>query len=166
MKVDSRLLFQKTGIFQNFKLGALSRVSIFCFGTLGIWHQSFVSFFVICYDSNAMPFSNYFSNVVTICVDFLCLDFDVQLLQKKPKIAFSAVVVNSINYSSFQRHLDVAAPLLPRDRSPTKIAMAHQRAAKARLYKLPLDAAVQSRRPDLIEFGGLPALALPRDKLP
>ncbi len=40
-----------------------------------------------------------------------------------------------------------------------------QRAAKARLYKLPLDAAVQSRRPDLIEFGGLPTLALPRDKL-
>ncbi len=96
-------------------------------------------------------------------VDFLCLDFDVQLLQEKPKIAFSAVVVNSINYSSFQRRLDVAAPLLPHDRSPTKIAMAHQRAAKARLYKLPLDAAVQSRRPDLIEFGGLPALALPRD---
>jgi len=111
MKVDSRLLFQKTGIFQSFKLGALSQVSIFCFGTLGIWHQSFVSFFVICYDSNAMPFSNYFSNVVTICVDFLCLDFDVQLLQKNPKIAFSAVVVNSINYSSFQRNLDVAAPL-------------------------------------------------------
>ncbi len=161
MKVDSRLLFQKTGIFQSFKLGALSRVSIFCFGTLGIWHQSFVSFFVICYDSNAMPFSNYFSNVVTICVDFLRLDFDVQLLQKNPKIDFSAVVVNSINYSSFQRHLDVAAPLLPRDRSPT-----NQRAAKARLYKLPLDAAVLSRRPDLIEFGGLPALALPRDKLP
>ena len=85
--------------------------------------------------------------------------------KENPKIAFSAVVVNSINYSSFQRHLDVAAPLLPRDRSPTKIAMAHQRAAKARLYKLPLDAAVQSRRPDLIEFGGLPVLALPRDKL-
>ncbi len=43
--------------------------------------------------------------------------------------------------------------------------MALQRAAKARLYTLPLDAAVQSRRPDLIEFGGLPVLALPREKL-
>jgi len=94
------------------------------------------------------------------------LGFRCAVASRNPKIAFSAVVVNSINYSSFQRHLDVAAPLLPRDRSPTKIAMAHQRAAKARLYKLPLDAAVQSRRPDLIEFGGLPALALARDKLP
>jgi hypothetical protein len=94
------------------------------------------------------------------------LGFRYAVASRNSKIAFSAVVVNSINYSSFQRHLDVAAPLLPRDRSPTKIAMAHQRAAKARLYKLPLDAAVQSRRPDLIEFGGLPALALPRDKLP
>ena len=110
-----------------------------------------------------MPFSNHFSNVVTICVDFLCLDFDVQLLQET--IAFSAVVVDSINCSTFQRRLDVAAPLLHRDRQPTKIAMALQRAAKARLYTLPLDAAVQSRRPDLIEFGGLPVLALPRDKL-
>ena len=43
--------------------------------------------------------------------------------------------------------------------------MALQRAARARLYKLPLAAAVQSRRPDLIECGDLPALALPRDKL-
>ncbi len=110
-----------------------------------------------------MPFSNHFSNVVTICVDFLCLDFDVQLLQET--IAFSAVVVDSINCSTFQRRLDVAAPLLHRDRQPTKIAMALQRAAKARLYTLPLDAAVQSRRPDLIEFGGMPVLALPRDKL-
>ena len=50
--------------------------------------------------------------------------------------------------------------LLHRDRQPTKIAMALQRAAKARLYKLPLDAAVQSRRPDLIEFGGLPEISL------
>ncbi len=80
-------------------------------------------------------------------------------------IAFLAVVVDSINCSSFQRHVDVAAPLLPRDRPPNKIARALQRAAKARLYKLPLDAAVQSRRPDLIEFGSLPAPALPRDKL-
>ena len=74
-------------------------------------------------------------------------------------------VVDSINYSSFQRHLDVAAALLPRDRLPTKIAMELQRAATARLYKLLLDADVQSCRPDLIEFSGLPALALPRDKL-
>ena len=43
--------------------------------------------------------------------------------------------------------------------------MALQRATRARLYKLPLAAAVQSRRPDLIECGDLPALALPRDKL-
>ena len=44
--------------------------------------------------------------------------------------------------------------------------MALQRAARARrLYKLPLAAAVQSRRPDLIECGDLPALALQRDKL-
>ncbi len=61
--------------------------------------------------------------------------------------------------------MDVAAPLLPRDRPPTKIAMALQRAATARLYKMLLDAYVQSRRPDLIEFSSLPALALPRDKL-
>ncbi len=75
------------------------------------------------------------------------------------------MVVNKINYSSFQRHLDVAAPLLPRDRPPTKIAMALQRAAKAHLYKLLLDADVQSRRADLIEFSCLSALALPRNKL-
>jgi hypothetical protein len=42
--------------------------------------------------------------------------------------------------------------------------MALQRAAKARLYKLLLNADVQSRRPDLIEFGGMPVHALPRDK--
>ncbi len=93
------------------------------------------------------------------------LEFRCAVASRNPKFAFSAVVVNSINFSSFQRHLDVAVPLLPRDRTPIKIAMAHQSAAKARLYKLPLDAAVQSRRPDLIELDGLPALALPRDKL-
>ncbi len=93
------------------------------------------------------------------------LGFRCAVASRNPKIAFSAVVVNSISYSSFQSHLDVAAPMLPRDRPPTKIAMALQRAAKACLYKLPLDAAVQSRRPDLIEFGCLPPLALPRDKL-
>jgi hypothetical protein len=44
--------------------------------------------------------------------------------------------------------------------------MALQREARARrLYKLLLAAAVQSRRPDLIECGDLPALALQRDKL-
>ncbi len=43
--------------------------------------------------------------------------------------------------------------------------MALQLAARTLLYKLPLAAAVQSRRPDLIEFGNLPALALPRDEL-
>ncbi len=43
--------------------------------------------------------------------------------------------------------------------------MALQRASRARLYKLPLAAAVQPRRSDLIECGDLPALALPRDKL-
>ncbi len=84
------------------------------------------------------------------------LGFQCAVASRNPKIASSAVVVDSINYASFQRHLDVAAPLLPRDRPPIKIAMALQRAAKARLYKLPLDAAVQSRRPGLIGFGGLP----------
>jgi hypothetical protein len=74
---------------------------------------SVVCFFVICYDSNAMTFSNYFSNFVIICVDFLCLDFGVQLVQETPR-AFSAVVVHSINLSSFQCHWDVAAPRLPR----------------------------------------------------
>ncbi len=96
------------------------------------------------------------------------LVFRCAVASRNPKIAFSAVVVpvvDSINYSSFQRHFDVAAPLLPRDRPPTKIAMALQLAAKARLYKLLLDAAVQSRRLDLIEFSSLPALALLRDKL-
>jgi hypothetical protein len=65
------------------------------------------------------------------------------------------VVVDSINFSSFQRHWGVSALLLPRERPPTKIAMALQRAARARLYKLLLAAAVQSHRPDLIEFGDL-----------
>ncbi len=41
----------------------------------------------------------------------------------------------------------------------------HGASARARLYKSPLAAAVQSCRPDLIECGNLPALALPRDKL-
>jgi hypothetical protein len=35
----------------------------------------------------------------------------------------------------------------------------------ARLYKLPPASADQSRRPDMIEFGDLHALALSRDKL-
>ncbi len=83
---------------------------------------------------------------------------------KKPQDRISALVVNSIHFSSFQRHWDVAALLLPRDRQSTKIAMALQRAARVRLYKLPLDARVESRRPDLIEFSCLPSLALQRDK--
>jgi hypothetical protein len=84
---------------------------------------------------------------------------------KKPQDRFLGSGRRLDNYSSFQRHLDVAAPLLPRDQPPTKIAMALQRAAKALQNKLQLDAAVQSRRPYVIEFGGLPALALQRDKL-
>jgi hypothetical protein len=74
----------------------------------------------------------------------------------------------SINLSSFQRHWDVSASLLLRERLPTKIVMALQRAVRARLYKLPLAAALQSaqsRRPDLIEFVDMTALALPREKL-
>jgi hypothetical protein len=58
---------------------------------------------------------------------FLCAwIFGVQLVQETPKIAFSAVVVDSINFSSFQCHWDVAAPPLPRERPPTEIAMALQ----------------------------------------
>ena len=93
------------------------------------------------------------------------LEFRCAVGSRKSKIAFSSAVVDSINFSSFQHHWDVAAPLLPRERPPTTIAMALQRAVRARLYKLPLAAAVQSRRPDLIEFGDLSALAQPRDKL-
>jgi hypothetical protein len=43
--------------------------------------------------------------------------------------------------------------------------MTLQRAARERQYKLLLDDAVQSRRPDMMEFGGLPSLALLRDNL-
>ncbi len=43
--------------------------------------------------------------------------------------------------------------------------MALQRATRALLYKLPLAATAQSCRPDLIECGNLPVLALPHDKL-
>ena len=98
-----------------------------------------VCFFVVCYDSNAMTFSNYFSNFVIVCVDFLCLDFRCAVGSRNPKIAFSAVVVDSINFSSFQCHRDVAAPRLPRERPPTKIAMALQqgRACTSRRW-LPL----------------------------
>jgi hypothetical protein len=93
------------------------------------------------------------------------LGFRCAVGSRNPKIAFLAVVVDSINFSSFQRYCDVAASRLLRERPPTKIAMALQRAARAHLYKLLLAAAVQSRRPDLIECGNLPALALPGDKL-
>ena len=43
-------------------------------------------------------------------------------------------------------------------------SLEHERVA-ARLYKLLPASADQSRRPDMIEFGDLHALALPRDKL-
>ncbi len=43
---------------------------------------SVVCFFEICYGSNAMTFSNYFSNFVIVCVDFLCLNFGVQLVRE------------------------------------------------------------------------------------
>ncbi len=41
------------------------------------------------------------------------------------------MVVDSINFSSFQRYCDVAASRLPRELSPTKIAMTLLRAARA-----------------------------------
>jgi len=93
------------------------------------------------------------------------LGFRCAVGSRNPKIAFSAVVVDSINFSSFQCHWDVAAPRLPRERLPTKIAMAllQGRACTSRRW-LPLFK-VHPRRPDLIECGNLPALALPRDKL-
>ncbi len=93
------------------------------------------------------------------------LRFRCAVGSRNPKIAFSAVVVDSINFSSFQCHWDVAAPRLPRERLPTKIAMAllQGRACTSRRW-LPLFK-VHPRRPDLIECGNLPALALPRDKL-
>ena len=90
------------------------------------------------------------------------LGFRCAVGSRNSKIAFLSAVVGSIYFSSFQHYWDVAAPLLPRERPPTTIAMALQRAVRARLYKLPLAAAVQSRRPDLIEFGDLSALAQPR----
>jgi hypothetical protein len=70
-----------------------------------------------------MTFSNYFRNFLIVCVVFLCLDFGFAV-GSNPKIAFSAVVVDSIKFSSFQCHWEVAAPRLPRERLPTKIAMA------------------------------------------
>ena len=82
------------------------------------------------------------------------LEFRCAVGSRKSEFAFSSAVVDSINFSSFQRHWDVADPLLP-----TKIAMALQRAVRARLYKLPLAAAVLSRRPDLIEFCDVPCAA-------
>ncbi len=94
-----------------------------------------------------MTLSNYFSKFVNICVDFLCLDFGVQMVQETPRSLSQQWL--SINFSSFQRLWDVAAPLLPRERPPTKIAMALQRAARARrLYKLPLAAAVATNLPE------------------
>jgi predicted membrane-bound spermidine synthase len=119
---------------------------------------SVICFFVICYDSNAMTFSNYFSNFLIVSVVFLCLDFGVQFSYsfskncprvtwecliffrsstnfwealiwslpdpnsfwssrmlktafwnglRNPKIAFAAVVVDSINFSSFQCHWEI-----------------------------------------------------------
>ena len=62
---------------------------------------------------------------------------------RKSEIAFSSAVVDSINFSSFQRHWDVAAPLLPRERPPTKIAMALQRAVT--LQRAPLQVAAGCR---------------------
>jgi hypothetical protein len=100
---------------------------------------SVVCFFVIFYDINAMTFSNHFSIFVIVCVDFLCLDFLCAVGSRNPKIAFSAVVVDSMKFSSFQCHWDVAAPRLPRERPPSKIAMALQqgRACTSRCW-LPL----------------------------
>ncbi len=59
----------------------------------------------------------------------------------------------------------IIAPSPGRRCNVTKIAMALQRADGARLYKLQPASAVRSRRPDLIELGGLPALAMQRDKV-
>ncbi len=114
-----------------------------------------------------MPLSNYFSNVVTIRVDFLCLEFKFSMCScfKKYQDSFLGSGCRLDKLLIISTLLGRRRSAVSRDRPPIKIAMALQRAAKARLYKLPLDATVQSRRPDLIEFGGLPALALLRDKL-
>ena len=90
MKVDSSLLFQKTGIFQSFELGALWAFVLSSDFSLRYFRHmaSVICFFVICYDSNAnyaMTFSNYFSNFSIVCVVFLCLDFGVQLVQETPR---------------------------------------------------------------------------------
>jgi hypothetical protein len=98
---------------------------------------------------------------------FSVLGFRCAVGFRNPKIAFSAVVVDSINFSSFQCHWDVAAPQLPRERLPTKIAMAllQGRACTSRRWLPLFKVHPRSLRPDLIECGNLPALALPRDKL-
>ena len=85
-----------------------------------------------------MPFSDCFSNTMNVCVDFLCLDFGA-VGSRNPKINVSAV--------GHRRRSSVV------------------RDSGARLYKLPPASADQSRRPDMIEFGDMHALALSRDQL-
>ena len=135
MKVDFLLLFQETGIFRTRTFVVSCDFSLRYFR-----HMASVVFsFVICSCSNAVTFSNCFSNFVNVSVDFFVLEFRCAAGSRKYEIAFSSAVVDSINFSSFQRHWDVAAPLLPRERPPTKIAMALQRAVT--LQRAPLQVA-------------------------
>ena len=113
MKVDFPLLFQKTGIFRTRSFVLSCDFSLRYFR-----HMASVVFsFVICSCSNVVTFSNCFSNFVNVSVDFFVLEFRCAVGSRKSEIAFSSAVVDSINFSSFQRHWDVAAPLLPREQT-------------------------------------------------
>ena len=91
-----------------------------------------------------MTISDYLSNIVNVCVDFLCLDFSVQMvreIQDQTKDSESAVGVDLILAVHTQADTNVYPIIAPspgrRCSVVNKIAMALQRAAGARLSKLP-----------------------------
>ncbi len=164
MKVDSSLLFKKTGIFQSFELGALWAF-VLSSDFLLRYFRHMAS--VICFFVNAMTAIPWHSQITLLIFYsfalFSCAWISVCSWFKKPEDRFLS------GGCRFDKFLTISMSLGRRCSTVTSWTTANQdchgTSARARLYKSPLAAAVQSRRPVLIECGNLPALALPRDKL-
>ncbi len=99
----------------------------------------------------------------------ICMHISKQLQKQKNKHAYTYIHVHICIYVYTSIRTDTVLRTAPspgcRCSVVSKIAVALQRAAGARLYKLPPVSAVRSRRPDLIELGDWPALVMPRKKL-
>ena len=79
-------------------------------------------------------------------------------------MTFSDFLSNTVNVFVLGISVQLG-PEIPRSMSQQWVTDVAAPLSGARLYKLPPASADQSRRPDMIEFGDLHALALPRDKL-